>query len=87
VLLEQVAKDELARECDYKLEAANQKKFRELLGDDVGLYVPLVYDEFCSTRVLTTELVPGNDISKVLLTVSPPYLLLLHFESYKPLVH
>ena len=87
MVLEQVAKDELARECDYRLEAANQKKFRELLGDDVGLYVPLVFDEFCSTRVLTTELVPGNDVSQVFLTVPLPYLLLLHFELYKALVH
>ena len=58
--LYQVAKEELARECDYKLEAANQKRFRELLLDEKGLYVPLVFDEFCSTRILTTELVPGN---------------------------
>jgi len=56
----QVAKDELARECDYKLEATNQKRFRELLKDDEAFYVPRVYDEFSNTRVLTTELVPGN---------------------------
>lgn len=55
-----MAKDELARECDYKLEAANQKRFRELLKDDKAFYVPRVYDEFCNTRVLTTELVPGK---------------------------
>jgi predicted unusual protein kinase regulating ubiquinone biosynthesis (AarF/ABC1/UbiB family) len=58
--LKQVAKDELARECDYKLEASNQKRFRELLKDEKALYVPRVYDEFSNTRVLATELVPGN---------------------------
>lgn len=56
----QVAKDELARECDYRLELTNQKRFRELLKDDKAFYVPRVYDEFCNTRVLTTELVPGK---------------------------
>ncbi|KAG0575782.1 hypothetical protein M758_5G032600 [Ceratodon purpureus] len=60
-----VAKDELARECDYKLEAINQKRFRELLKDDKAFYVPRVYDEFCNTRVLATELVPGISIDKV----------------------
>ncbi|XP_024378992.1 protein ABC transporter 1, mitochondrial [Physcomitrium patens] len=60
-----VAKDELARECDYKLEAANQRRFRELLKNDEAFYVPRVYEEFCNTRVLTTELVPGVPIDKV----------------------
>ncbi len=55
-----MAKEELARECDYELEAANQKRFRELLGHEQGVYVPLVFDEFCSKRVLTTEFVAGN---------------------------
>jgi len=30
------------------------------LKDDEAFYVPRVYDEFSNTRVLTTELVPGN---------------------------
>jgi aarF domain-containing kinase len=60
-----VAKEELARECDYELEAANQKRFRELLGHEQGVYVPLVFDEFCSKRVLTTEFVPGISIDQV----------------------
>ncbi|CAK9199013.1 unnamed protein product [Sphagnum troendelagicum] len=60
-----VAKEELARECDYELEAANQKRFRELLGHEQGIYVPLVFDEFCSKRVLTTEFVPGISIDQV----------------------
>ena len=49
----------MARECDYKLEAENQKKYRELLKHDKAFYVPMVYDEFSSRRVLTTELVRG----------------------------
>ncbi|CAM6091660.1 unnamed protein product [Calypogeia fissa] len=60
-----VAKEELRRECDYGLEAINQKKFRKLLKGEPGLYVPLVIDEFSSKGVLTTELVKGVPIDKV----------------------
>ncbi|CAN0885113.1 Protein ABC transporter 1, mitochondrial [Linum grandiflorum] len=60
-----VAREELARECDYKLEAANQKRFRDLICDRKGFYVPSVVDELSSTRVLTTELVSGVSIDKV----------------------
>lgn len=63
----QVAKDELSRECNYKLEAENQKKFRHLLSDAQGFYVPLVVDDLSSRRVLTTELVGGIPIDKVAL--------------------
>ncbi|XP_031485363.1 protein ABC transporter 1, mitochondrial [Nymphaea colorata] len=60
-----VAKDELSRECDYELEAANQKRFRDLLSNLDGFYVPIVVDELSSRRVLTTELVTGIPIDKV----------------------
>lgn len=56
----QVAKEELSRECDYVLEATNQKRFRELLSSSEGFYVPMVFDEISTRRVLTTELVKGN---------------------------
>ncbi|XP_021280027.1 protein ABC transporter 1, mitochondrial isoform X1 [Herrania umbratica] len=52
-----VAKEELSRECDYNLEASNQKRFRDLLSSREGFYVPLVVDDISSKRVLTTELV------------------------------
>ncbi|XP_068663567.1 protein ABC transporter 1, mitochondrial [Aristolochia californica] len=60
-----VAREELSRECDYELEAANQKRFRELLSDAEGYYVPMVIDDISSKRVLTTELVSGIPIDKV----------------------
>ncbi|RDX73850.1 Protein ABC transporter 1, mitochondrial, partial [Mucuna pruriens] len=62
-----VAKEELSRECDYKLEAANQKRFRDLLSGTDGFYVPVVVDDISSKRVLTTELVHGIPIDKVAL--------------------
>ncbi|PKU66495.1 putative aarF domain-containing protein kinase [Dendrobium catenatum] len=52
-----VAREELSRECDYVLEAANQKRFQTLLSDSEGLFVPMVIDEMSSRKVLTTEFV------------------------------
>lgn len=60
-----VAKEELSRECDYELEAANQKRFRNLLSCAEGFYVPFVVDNLSSKKVLTTELVSGIPIDKV----------------------
>lgn len=62
-----VAKEELSRECDYELEATNQKRFRDLLSNSKGFYVPMVIDDISSKRVLTTELVSGISIDKVAL--------------------
>ncbi|XP_076900415.1 protein ABC transporter 1, mitochondrial-like [Bidens hawaiensis] len=62
-----VAKEELSRECDYELESSNQKRFRELLSNVDGFYVPFVVDELSSKKVLTTELVHGIPIDKVAL--------------------
>ncbi|KAF8692474.1 hypothetical protein HU200_039571 [Digitaria exilis] len=60
-----VAKLELARECDYVLEASNQKRYKELLSDSDGYYVPKVIDQLSSMKVLTSEFVPGVPIDKV----------------------
>ncbi|TYI55129.1 hypothetical protein E1A91_D11G119400v1 [Gossypium mustelinum] len=62
-----VAKEELSRECDYQLEASNQKRFRDMLSGHDGFYVPLVVDDISSKRVLTTELISGVPIDKVAL--------------------
>ncbi|CBI37038.3 unnamed protein product, partial [Vitis vinifera] len=62
-----VAKEELSRECDYELEATNQKRFCDLLSKSKGFYVPMVIDDISSKRVLTTELVSGIPIDKVAL--------------------
>uniref|UniRef100_A0A0D9V099 ABC1 atypical kinase-like domain-containing protein n=1 Tax=Leersia perrieri TaxID=77586 RepID=A0A0D9V099_9ORYZ len=62
-----VAKLELARECDYVLEAINQKRYKELLSDSEGYYVPKVIDDLSSKKVLTSEFVPGFPIDKVAL--------------------
>ncbi|KAM1114706.1 hypothetical protein ACFX13_048229 [Malus domestica] len=66
-----VAKEELSRECDYVLEAQSQKRFRDLLSNAQGFYVPLVVDDISSKRVLTTELVSGKLAAQLALIV--PY--------------
>lgn len=58
-----MAREELTRECDYELEAANQKRFRHLLSGTEGFYVPLVIENLSVKKVLTTELVAGNYIT------------------------
>ncbi|XP_015891827.3 protein ABC transporter 1, mitochondrial [Ziziphus jujuba] len=62
-----VAKEELSRECDYELEAKNQKRFHDLLSNTQGFYVPLVVEDISSKRILTTELVAGIPIDRVAL--------------------
>lgn len=62
-----MAKEELSRECDYELEAANQKRFRNLLSGTEGFYVPLVVDNLSRKKVLTTELVSGNYVMSFIL--------------------
>jgi predicted unusual protein kinase regulating ubiquinone biosynthesis (AarF/ABC1/UbiB family) len=64
----QVAKKELALECDYGHEARSQARFRELIDADAGfagaVNVPAVVWPLCSERVITTEFVPGVHIDK-----------------------
>lgn len=58
---------ELAQECDYIKEAANQKKMRELVGDNNdNYYVPKVFDSHTTTNVLTTEYVRGVPMEKLI---------------------
>ncbi|KAF5197867.1 Atypical kinase coq8b protein [Thalictrum thalictroides] len=62
-----VSEEELSRECDYELEANNQKRFCALLSNAEGFYVPVVMDDISSRRVITSELVTGVPIDKVVL--------------------
>eukprot|EP00899_Mesostigma_viride_P018703 jgi/Mesvir1/26834/Mv20591-RA.4 len=60
-----VAKEELARECDYVNEAQSQKRFRSLMEGIKGFHVPEVVDHVSTRRVLTTTYVHGVPIDKV----------------------
>jgi len=58
--------DEFARtideELDYVREAANARRFRELFKDDPTIYIPQVYDQYVSRRLLVLEWIDGITI-------------------------
>ncbi|GBM56976.1 Atypical kinase COQ8B, mitochondrial [Araneus ventricosus] len=60
-----VAKRELRREVDYKIEAEAGKRFKKLLKDYPEFLVPNVYVEFSTSNVLATELVYGTPIDQL----------------------
>ena len=63
-----VARTELSEECNYTLELENQVKYKEFIVNDPFIkkhvYVPLVYRDYSSARVLTTEYIEGVSIDK-----------------------
>ena len=60
----------MLEECDYRLEAANQKEFRKIWEDHDVITVPRVVDEFSSERVLTTGYVAGQRFAEFVATAS-----------------
>lgn len=56
------AKRQLRQEADYFAEAANQRRFRALVADDPGLWVPDVHDDFSTRRVLAMDFARGVPI-------------------------
>jgi ABC1 atypical kinase-like domain len=50
-------------ELNYRLEASNMQRFRELYGKLPGIYVPQVYSVYCSRRILTTEWIVGDKLT------------------------
>jgi len=59
-------KERLTEELDYTREAQNQQRFADFYRGHPTISVPEVVPEFCSGRVLTTELVSGHTWSDVL---------------------
>lgn len=63
-----VLSKELRRECDYRNEAANQKRMRHILkenGEENVFYVPEVIESHTSEKVITSEFVPGVPLEKL----------------------
>ncbi len=55
-------------EIDYVTEAANCKRFQEMFADDPTIYIPEVYDDYTTRRVLVLEWIDGikiNDYAKL----------------------
>jgi ubiquinone biosynthesis protein len=55
----------LREELDYGREGRNADRFRELFRDDPSLYVPTVYWDYSTPRVLTMERIQGIKISDI----------------------
>ncbi len=49
----------LRKQLDFRLEAENNRRFAANFADADGLRVPKLYDELCTSRVLTMEFVVG----------------------------
>jgi predicted unusual protein kinase regulating ubiquinone biosynthesis (AarF/ABC1/UbiB family) len=50
-------------ELDYVREAANAKRFKEMFKDDPTIYIPHVYEEYTSRRMLVLEWIDGIKVS------------------------
>jgi len=50
-------------EIDYLAEAENARGFRDMFADDPSIFIPRVYDEYTSRRVLVLEWVQGIKIN------------------------
>eukprot|EP01041_Mallomonas_annulata_P001897 gene1897-3674_t len=70
-----VAREELAEECNYTMEAESQIKYRDLvLNDDIlkkYTNVPLVYPHLSTNRVLTSTFVQGIPIDRTIQLSQP----------------
>eukprot|EP00871_Galdieria_phlegrea_P000948 jgi/Galph1/1854/GphlegSOOS_G524.1 len=52
----------LYEEIDYKNESFNMIRFRQLYGDIPGIYIPAVFEEYSTRRILVMEWVDGQKI-------------------------
>ncbi len=55
----------LEKELDYQLEAANSKRAAFNFASDPDVSIPSIYDDFSTTRVLTTAFVDGIKVSDI----------------------
>jgi ubiquinone biosynthesis protein len=55
----------LEREIDYTMEAANMERFAQKFLDDTTIYVPKVFREITTSRVLTMEYIEGIKVSEI----------------------
>lgn len=60
----QVARRELRQECDYKREARAIREFRKLIGDSPDFFIPGVFEELSTDRVITTEFIVGKPVDQ-----------------------
>ncbi len=58
------------KELDYSIEATNTEKFAKLLESNPHTYVPKVYRNLLTDKVLVTEFIEGISIKEVLSTIN-----------------
>lgn len=56
----------LERETDYEREADNLREARALFGEDDGVVIPRVYDQYSTKRLLTMEYIDGRTTDQLL---------------------
>ncbi len=56
----------ILKELDFLREARNSERLRENFKDDKGVYVPLVYDNLTTKRVLTLEEIKGTKLTEII---------------------
>ncbi len=59
------AKRQLHEEADYRREAAQMRRYRELLADDPAFVMPEPVDEFSGERVLAMDFIAGHPIDSL----------------------
>lgn len=63
--LVRVTRRNLLRELDFSREARNMKIARSYNTDDSAVYIPRVYREYCSQRVLVMEFIQGTKLKDI----------------------
>ncbi len=56
----------MVKELDFLREAKNSERLKENFKDDKGVYVPVVYGELCTKRVLVMEEIIGVKLSDII---------------------
>lgn len=54
-------RERFLEECDYRQEALNQQELMRLWAGRNGIFIPRVFEELTTTRILVTELATGDD--------------------------
>jgi predicted unusual protein kinase regulating ubiquinone biosynthesis (AarF/ABC1/UbiB family) len=54
-------RERFLEECDYRIEAANQREMARLWSGREGVFIPRVFEELSTSRILVTELASGDD--------------------------
>ena len=81
-IVEEFAKT-LEKELDYTIEATNLERVAQQFLNNPTVYIPKVYKDTTTTRVLTTEYVRGIKISQVDRIDAEGYVYSNEFGTYK----